>query len=41
MMSEEKQIIHRVIEHYLKTGNSEDGQAKVTRLPHGKTSFIE
>ncbi|MEW5940851.1 MAG: hypothetical protein AB1750_14370 [Chloroflexota bacterium] len=41
MMSEEKQIIRRVVEHYLKTGQSEDDQVKVTRLPDGKTSFIE
>ena len=40
-MSEEKQIIHRVVERFLKTGNSEDDQVKVTRLPDGKTSFIE
>jgi hypothetical protein len=41
MMSEEKQIIHRALEHYLKTGNTENGQVKATRLPDGKTSFIE
>jgi hypothetical protein len=41
MMSEEKQIILRVVEHYISTGNADDSQVKVTRLPDNKTSCVE
>ena len=41
MASEEKNIIHRVLENYSRTGNAADDQVKVTNLPRGKTSFVE
>lgn len=41
MPSEEKQTIHRVAEHYIRTGNASDDHVKVTCLPEGKTSFVE
>jgi hypothetical protein len=40
-MSEEKTIIRRVVEHYTSTGEATDTQVTVTRLPDGKTSFVE
>jgi hypothetical protein len=41
MMSEEKQIILRVVENYIKTGTVGDEKVQVTRLPDNKTSFVE
>ena len=41
MLSEEKQIILRVLERFLKTGNADDEQVKVTCLPENKTSTVE
>lgn len=41
MPSEEKAIILRVVEHFVRTGNAGDEQVKVTRLPQGKTSYVE
>jgi hypothetical protein len=41
MMSEERQIIRRVVEHYALTGEATDSQVTVTRLPDNKTSFVE
>ncbi len=41
MASIEKQIILRVLEHYVRTGNPSDGQVKVICLPVDKTSFVE
>jgi hypothetical protein len=41
MLSEEKQIILRVVEHYVRTGSIEDEQVKVTCLSENKTSAIE
>ena len=41
MSSEEKQIIHRVVENFVRTGNATDEQVKVTCLPVNKTSFVE
>jgi hypothetical protein len=40
-MSEERTIIQRVVEHYTSTGEATDSQVAVTRLPDGKTSFVE
>ena len=41
MLSEEKKIILRVVEHYIKTGTIDDGADKVTVLPENKTSTVE
>jgi hypothetical protein len=41
MYSDEKQIIMRVVEHYAKTGQTDDEQVKVICLPEGKSSFVE
>lgn len=41
MFSEERQIIHRVIERYLRTGSIEDEQVQVTILAENKTSAME
>ncbi len=41
MISEEKQVILRVLERYLRTGSLEDEQVKVTCLPDDKTSCVE
>lgn len=41
MLSEDKKIILRVIERYIRTGSVEDEQVKVTCLPENKTSAIE
>jgi len=41
MMSEEKQIILRVVENFSRTGNADDSQVKVTCLPDNKTSCVE
>jgi hypothetical protein len=41
MRSEEKTIILRVVENYVLTGKTSDEKVKVTRLPQGKTSFVE
>lgn len=41
MLSEDKQIIIRVIERYIRTGNIEDEQVKVTCLSENKTTAIE
>jgi hypothetical protein len=41
MPSEDRTIILRVIENYVRTGDATDEQVKVTSLPQGKTSYIE
>ena len=41
MYSEEKKIIMQVIETYVRTGSTENGAVKVTRLPDNKTSWVE
>jgi hypothetical protein len=41
MFSEEKQIIQRVVEHYIRTGSANDDEVKVTCLPDNKTSTVE
>jgi hypothetical protein len=41
MIFDEKQIILRVVDHYIQTGNTDDSQVKVTRLPDNKTSCVE
>lgn len=41
MPSEEKLIINRVLENYIRTGSARDDQVKVTCLPVNKTSHIE
>jgi hypothetical protein len=40
-MSEEKDIIMRVVQHYIRTGEPADSEVTVTRLPDNKTSFVE
>lgn len=41
MASEEKTIILRVVETFIRTGNASDEQVKVTSLPPGKSSYVE
>ena len=41
MLSEEKTIVLRVVEHYARTGNIDDGTDKATLLPENKTSAVE
>ena len=41
MHSDEKTIILRVIETFIRTGNATDEQVKVTSLPAGKSSYVE
>ena len=41
MFSNEKQILMRVIENYIRTGSTSDDQVNVTCLPENKTSFVE
>ncbi len=41
MSSEEKQIIQRVVERYIRTGSTSDDQVNVTCLPVDKTSYVE
>lgn len=41
MISEEKQIILRVLGTFTQTGAAEDGQVKVVRLADNKTSTVE
>lgn len=41
MYSEEKKIIMRVIENFIRTGAVSDEQVAVTNLPPGKTSYVE
>lgn len=41
MLSEEKKIILRVVERYIRTGVTEDEQVKVTCLPANKTSAMD
>ncbi|MEW5829121.1 MAG: hypothetical protein AB1846_09555 [Chloroflexota bacterium] len=41
MISEDRQIILRVVEQYARTGIAGDEQVKVTCLPDNKTSYVE
>jgi hypothetical protein len=41
IQSEEKNILQRVVENFIRTGNTTDEQVKVMHLPKGKTSCIE
>ena len=41
MQSEEKIILQRVVENFIRTGYASDEQVKVTNLPKGKTSYVE
>jgi hypothetical protein len=41
MESEEKTILLRVVEHFVRTGDAQDDQVKVTSLPNGKSGTIE
>ena len=41
MISEERQIIQRVIERYIRTGSTEDEQVSVTILSQNKSSAME
>jgi hypothetical protein len=40
-VSEEKLIIRRVVDNYVRTGEAVDAAVTVTRLPDNKTSFVE
>ena len=41
MLSEEKTIVLRVVEHYARTGSTDDGPDKAIVLPANKTSTVE
>lgn len=41
MYSDETQMIQRVVENFLRTGNASDAQVNVTSLPGNKTSYVE
>lgn len=41
MGSEEKIILLRVVERFIRTGDVKDDQVKVTSLPKGKSSYVE
>jgi hypothetical protein len=41
MFSDEKEILMRVVENFVRTGKTIDEQVKVTCLPENKTSFVE
>lgn len=41
MLSEEKKIVQRVVENYVRTGLVNDNEVKVASLPNNKTSFVE
>ena len=41
MQSEERTILQRVVENFIRTGNAGDEQVKVVHLPKGKTSHVE
>jgi hypothetical protein len=41
VMSDEKVIITRVLQHYASTGQTSDSEVTVTRLPDNKTSHVE
>jgi hypothetical protein len=41
MQSEEKNILQRVVENFVLTGNASDEQVTVVHLPKGKSSTIE
>lgn len=41
MASEEKTIVLRVVQTYIRTGAASDEQVKVTSLPPGKSSYVE
>lgn len=41
MLSEEKNIIQRVVENFVRTGSTNDELVKVASLPNNKTSFVE
>lgn len=39
-MSEEKQIILKAVEYFLRAGNTDDLSIKITRIPDNKTSYV-
>ncbi len=41
MQSQEKTIILRVVETFIRSGDAADEEVKVTSLPAGKTSYVE
>jgi hypothetical protein len=41
MSSEDKQIVLRVVEHYIRTGSASDDHVNVICLPVDKTSYVE
>jgi hypothetical protein len=41
VISNEKQLIQRVVERFIRTGETQDEQVSVIRLPDNKTSFVE
>ena len=41
MITNEKQILLRVVQSFIRTGSASDEQVKVTCLPDNKTSFVE
>jgi hypothetical protein len=41
MITDEKQTLIRIVEHFARTGSASDDQVKVTCLPDNKTSYVE
>lgn len=41
MFSDQKTIIMRVVDHYVRTGEAGDAEVTVTCLPDNKTTFVE
>lgn len=41
MQSEEKVILQRVVENFVRTGDTRDDEIKVMSLPKGKSSYVE
>ncbi len=41
MFSDQKTIILRVVDHFVRTGEAADAEVTVTCLPDNKTSFVE
>ncbi len=41
MFSDQRTIIMRVVDRFARTGETVDGEVKVTCLPDNKTSFVE
>ena len=41
MINNEKDVIRRVVERFIRTGETQDDEVTVVRLPDNKTSYVE